>query len=97
MGDFERQDVSALEAKLCDDSLHYKVRQKAVVLIGELGLGETIEFLQNQPIKDQRIQTKVREAIKRIHEISGTQECPYCMEIIEADTTRCGQCGRRLS
>jgi hypothetical protein len=94
---FERQDVSALSTKLCDDSLHYKVRQKAAALIGELGLVETIEFLQNQPIKDQRIRTKVRNAIKRIHEINGTQECPYCTEIIEAGATTCRQCGRRLS
>lgn len=95
MGDFERQDVSALKAKLYDDSLHYKVRQKAATLMGELGLVETIELLQNQPIKDQRIRAKVGEAIKRIHEINGTQECPYCKEITDAGTTTCQHCGRR--
>jgi ATP phosphoribosyltransferase regulatory subunit HisZ len=94
---FEHQDVSALKAKLCDDSLHYKLRQKAAALIGELGLVETIEFLQNQPIKDQRIRTKVRKAVKRIHEINSTLECPYCTEIIEAGATTCSQCGRSLS
>jgi hypothetical protein len=94
---FERQDVRALSANLCDDSLHYKVRQKAAALIGQLALVETIEFLQNQPIKDQRVRTKVRSAIKRIHEFNGTQECPYCTEIIEAGATTCPQCGRRLS
>jgi len=94
---FEGQDISTLSAKLCDDSLHYKVRQKAAALIGELGLVETIEFLQNQPIKDQRIRRKVQNAIKRIHEINGTRECAYCTEIVEAGATTCRHCGRHLS
>jgi hypothetical protein len=93
----ESRDVKALLDTLCDEDVYYKVRQKAAELIGELGLLETIEFLQNEPFKDRRILTTVRNAVKTIHEINQTQECPYCAEIIEVGATTCQHCGRDLS
>ena len=95
--DFECKDIRALFASLCDAKIHYKVRQKAAELIGELGLLETIEPLQNQVFKEPSILRKVQKAIKRIHEINRTRECPYCAEIIDAGVTKCSHCGRALS
>ena len=93
----ESKDVRTLLDSLFDDKVYYKVRLKAAELIGELGSVEAIEPLRNRKYKNQLIATKVRDAIKRIHEISGTRECPYCTEIIEAKATTCSQCGRDLS
>ena len=94
---FESKNVKALLSNLFDDKVYYKVRLKTVELIGELGLVETIEPLRNHQFRDQRILTEVRDAIKRIHEISHTRECPYCTEFIEAQATTCSECGRDLS
>lgn len=94
---FESKDVRSLLASLFDDKVYYKVRLKTVELIGELGLVETTEPLRNHQFRDQRILTGVRDAIKRIHEISHTRECPYCTEFIEAQATTCSECGRDLS
>ena len=82
---------------LFDEKVYYKVRLKAAELIGELGSVEAIEPLRNSECKNQLIVTKVCDAIKRIHEISETRECPYCTEIIEAKATTCSQCGKDLS
>jgi hypothetical protein len=94
---FESKDVNALLANLFDNKVHYKVRLKAAELIGELGLLEAVEPLQNHQFVDQRIAIRVHDAVARIHKISNTRECPYCTEIIEAGATTCSQCGRGLS
>ena len=94
---FESKDVRSLLAGLFDDKAYYKVRLKAAKLTGELGSVEAIESLRNHQFRDQRILTGVRDAIKRIHEISHTRECPYCTEFIEAQATTCSECGRDLS
>ncbi len=94
---FESKNIKALLSNLFDDKVHYKVRLKSAELIGELGLVETIEPLRNHQFTDQCILTGVRDAIKRIHEINSTQECPFCAEIIETGAATCSQCGRDLS
>ena len=93
----ESKDVRTLLDSIFDEKVYYKVRLKAAELIGELGSVEAIEPLRNSECKNQLIATKVRNAIKRIHKISSTRECPYCTEIIEAKATTCSQCGKDLS
>ena len=94
---FKSKDVKTLLDSLFDEQVYYKVRLKAAELIGELGLVEAIEPLRNSECKNKLIATKVRDAIKRIHKISGTRECPYCTEIIDAKATTCNQCGKVLN
>jgi len=94
---FECRDVKSLLTSVFDEKAYYKVRLKAAELIGELGLIETIEPLRNHEFKDQRIATRVPDAIKRIHKINRTQECPFCTEIVETGATTCRHCGRDLS
>ena len=94
---FESNDAEALMANLLDENTHYKVRLKAAELIGELGLLKPVEQLRCYKFKNQRINAAVCDAIKRIHEINRTRECPYCAEIIEAKATACGECGKELS
>ncbi len=94
---FESKDLKALLATLFDDKIHYKVRIKALEFMGELGVPDAIEPLRNFKFRDQRVAVKLHNTIKRIHEISSTQECPFCAEIIEAGATKCSQCGRALS
>ena len=93
---FERRDIDALLANLFDERIDYKVRIRAAELIGELGLVKSIEQLYNHNFKDERVDTAVHNAIKRVHEINRSLECPYCAEIIEAEATVCSQCGREL-
>jgi hypothetical protein len=93
---FEAKDVNALVVALGDKKAHYKIRVKAAELLGEAGSGETIDFLSNYRFKDQRISAAVRKAIKRIHEINKTRECPFCSEIVPMGIAKCNQCGREL-
>ena len=97
VGCFESKDLKALLSNLLDQRVYYKLRLKSAELIGELGLVEAIEPLRSHKFNDQRIVTKVRDAIKRIHEIAGTQECPYCCEVIDRHATICSECARDLS
>jgi hypothetical protein len=92
----EAKDVNALLAAFFDKKAHYRVRVKAAELLGEVGSWETIDLLSNYQSKDQRISTAVRQAIKRIHEINKTRECPFCREIVQAGIATCSQCGREL-
>ena len=70
----ESKDVRTLLDSLFDNKVYYKVRLKAAELIGELGSVEAIEPLRNRKYKNQLIATKVRDAIKRIHEIGNVQK-----------------------
>jgi hypothetical protein len=92
----ESRDIEKLMDTLLDKEVHYKVRIRAAELIGELGSLETIDPLCNHKSRDTRVDTAVRNAIKRIHTINATQECPYCKEIVQAEATTCSQCGKEL-
>jgi len=94
---FQLKDLTPLMATVFDEKTHYKVRIKALELIGELGSPEAIEPLRNAKFHDQRVAAKVPGALTRIHVIGSTKECPFCAEIIEAETWQCSQCGRELS
>jgi hypothetical protein len=94
---FQNKDVRALLASLLDEQVYYKVRLKAAELIGELGIVEAIEPLFNSKFEDQRISDQVHTAIKRIHDVTGTQQCPYCAELIGSGVTKCTECGRDIS
>ena len=94
---FESGDLDALLSNLFDEKSHHKVREKAAELIGELGLLEAIEPLRHHPFKDQRVAARVGDAILRICEVTGTRECPYCKEMIEAGAAVCTECGKDLS
>ncbi len=96
-GLYESRDAEALMANLFDENTYYKVRLRAAELIGELGLLETVERLRTCRFTDQRINTAVRNTIKRIHEINGTRECPYCAEIVDPAATTCAECGKELA
>ena len=93
---FESRDLEGLIAVLLDEKRYYKLRLKAAELIGELGVSEVIEPLSNYKFKDQRIATRVRDIVQRIHEMNGTRVCPFCAEIIDATATTCSECGRKL-
>ena len=94
---FESRDLEGLLAGLLDEKLYYKLRLKAAELIGELGMLEAIEPLCDYKFKDQRIAARVRDNVRRIHEMNGTRECPFCAEIIDAAATTCSECGRELN
>ena len=94
---FQSGDLGNLLSCLFDPDVYYKVRLKAAELIGELGLLEAIEPLRSYRFRDQRIADGVRNTIRRIHDIAGSQECPYCAEIVEAGAATCSHCGRSLS
>ena len=94
---FQNRDVRALLASLFDEEVYYKVRLKAAELIGELGIVETLDPLLNCKFHDERISDQVHTAIKRIHDVSGTRQCPYCAEIISSEVTKCTECGRDIS
>ncbi len=90
-------DVESLVSCLFDETRHCDVRLKAAELIGELGMIETIEPLSNHKFDDARIATAARDAVRRVHEINGTRECPHCAEFIKADTATCRECGRQVA
>ena len=94
---FQNRDVRALLACLFDQEVYYKVRLKAAELIGELGIVETLDPLLNCKFQDQRISDRVHTAIKRIHDVSGTRQCPYCAEVIGSEVTKCTECARDIS
>ena len=93
---FESRDLEGLLAGLLDEKLYYKLRLKAAEFIGELGVLEAIETLSNYKFKDQRIATRVRDIVQRIHKMNGTRACPFCAEIIDATANICSECGREL-
>lgn len=97
MGCFDRRDIKALLASLFDEKAYHGVRVRAAGLIGELGLVEAIDPLQNQNYTDQHVRTSVLKAIARIHELNSTQECPHCAEIIQRQAATCSQCGREVT
>jgi hypothetical protein len=68
------------------------VRQRAAELVGALGLEQALKPLCHHRFKDQRVAASARDAINRIHEASGTRECPYCAEVIDAGAAACSEC-----
>jgi hypothetical protein len=93
---FESGDEEALLSELFDQRSHYKLRQKAAELIGELGLLEVVEPVRHHKFTDERVRTCVRDTIKRIYEKCHSQECPHCAEVVRADERVCTECGRDL-
>ena len=93
---FESRGLEGLLSCLLDRDVYYKVQLRAAELIGELGLLEAIEPLRNYRFRDQRIADSVRNTIKRLHDITGTRERPYCAEIVEDGVATCSHCGRSL-
>ena len=59
---FELTDLTLLMTTVLDDRTHYKVRIKALKLVGELGSAEAIEPLRNAKFQDQRVAAKVDDA-----------------------------------
>jgi hypothetical protein len=93
---FKGKDLAALQENLLDDTTYWKTKAEAAALVGELGPLELLELLESTIFRDKRVAGAVQNAIKRIHEINQTRECPYCKEVVTAELTICSQCGRPL-
>jgi hypothetical protein len=95
--EFEHNDYEALEASLFDEAVYWKVRVRAAELLGDLGRPQTVEPLQTARFGDTRIAEATKLAIRKIHAINQTRECPHCAETICAESHVCPECGRPLS
>jgi len=82
---------------LCDVTAPARVRLKAGEMMGDIGDLEAIDPLRSFSSGNEKIDSTVRDAIKKIHERNYTAECPYCAEIIKKRAKACKHCGKDLS
>jgi len=93
---FVSKDTPAVLNILFDSSQPVRVRLKAAEMAGDLGELESIELLTNAKFGNKKLQEKVDEAVKKIHESNFTRECPFCAEIIKKRAKICKHCGREI-
>ena len=82
---------------LLDSTEPMRVRLKAAEMMGDLGDIGAIEPLRNLKIGNEKIQIKIEEAVKKIHEKHFTRECPFCAEIIKKRAAVCKHCGKDVA
>jgi hypothetical protein len=79
---------------LLDPSEAMKVRIKAAEMLGDIGEIDAIDPLRGLKVGNQILETKLLEAVTKIHERTHTRECPFCAEIIKSRAKICKHCGR---
>ena len=82
---------------LLDPTEPMRVRSKAAEMLGDIGEVDAIEPLRNLKVGNQILETKLQEAVKKIHERTFTRECPFCAEIIKSRAKICKHCGKDVA
>ena len=82
---------------LLDPTEPMRVRSKAAEMLGDIGEVDAIEPLRNLKVGNQILETKLQEAVKKIHERTFTRECPFCAEIIKSRAKICKHCGKETA
>jgi hypothetical protein len=82
---------------LLDPTEALRVRTKAVEMLGDIGEIDAIEPLRNLKIGNQILETKLQEAVDKIHARNYTRECPFCAEIIKKRAKICKHCGKEVA
>lgn len=96
-GYFTSRDGPAILQLLIDPLEPARVRLKAAEMIGDIGELEAVEPLRNMRFPNEILQTRVTEAIAKIHTRHFTRECPFCAEIIKQRAAVCKHCGRDVA
>ena len=82
---------------LLDPTEPMRVRSKAAEMLGDIGEVDAIEPLRSLKVGNQILETKLQEAVKKIHERTFTRECPFCAEIIKSRAKVCKHCGKDIA
>lgn len=82
---------------LLDAAEPMRVRMKASEMLGDIGEIDAIEPLRNLKVGNQILETKLQEAVKKIHARNFTRECPFCAEIIKKRAKLCKHCGKEVA
>ena len=79
-----------------DPTQPVRVRVKAAEIVGDIGELDAIDPMRSHKFGNDVLQTRVNEAVKKIHERYFTRECPFCAEIIKKRASICKHCGREV-
>ena len=82
---------------LMDPTEPVRVRVKAAEIVGDIGELEAIEPIRNHKFGNDVLQTRVNDAVKKIHKRYFTRECPFCAEIIKKRADICKHCNREVA
>lgn len=93
---YVQKDWTTTLRMLMDPTEPARVRVKAAEIVGDIGELEAIEPIRSHKFGNGVLQTRVDEAIKKIHERYFTRECPFCAEIIKKRASICKHCGREV-
>ena len=93
---FEAGNLDALMDHLFSTDEHYRVRIRAAEFIGELAETDAVEPLRSHTFVNAHVREAVERSAQRVLELTGSMECPYCKEIINAGLAVCPECGRPL-
>jgi hypothetical protein len=94
---YVEKDGPAVLKILMDAAEPMRVRIKAAEMIGDIGESEAVEPLRNLKVGNQILETKIDEAVTKIHERYFTRECPFCAEIIKKRAKVCKHCGKDVA
>ncbi len=94
---YVKRDGPAVMRILLDPAEALRVRTKAVEMLGDIGEIDAIEPLRNLKVGNQILETKLQEAVDKIHARNYTRECPFCAEIIKKRAKICKHCGKEVA
>jgi len=94
---YVKKDGPAVMRILLDPTEAMRVRTKAVEMLGDIGEIDAIEPLRNLKVGNQILETKLQEAVDKIHARNFTRECPFCAEIIKKRAKICKHCGKEVA
>jgi hypothetical protein len=94
---YVKKDGPAVMRILLDPTEEMRVRTKAAEMLGDIGEIDAIEPLRNLKVGNQILETKLQEAVGKIHTRTYTRECPFCAEIIKKRAKICKHCGKETS
>ena len=94
---YVQKDRDAVCVILFDALQPARVRVKAAEMIGDIGITDDIEALENSKYGHKLIVEEVKKSIKKIHERFFTRECPFCAEIIKQRAKICKHCGKDVA
>lgn len=94
---YVKKDWATTLSILMDPTQPVRVRIKAAEIVGDIAELEAIEPIRNHKFGNDVLQTRVNEAVKKIHERYFTRECPFCAEVIKRRASICKHCGREVA